>query len=151
MELNHLTLDSKLAGTSKIEASIKRFQNLLNAIEEHQIPESLVQKINEEITQVNKLSEKENITSKELSASKKRILKRLEKELKLVPKHYYRSLWMVLGLASFGIPIGVVLGTSLGNMAFLGSGMPIGMVIGMALGSRMDQKAALEGRQLNIE
>lgn len=75
----------------------------------------------------------------------------LEKEHKIVPKNYYQSLWMLLGMAAFGLPIGAAFGASIGNMAFLSIGLPIGMVIGLAMGAGMDKKALKEGRQLDVE
>jgi hypothetical protein len=47
---------------------------------------------------------------------------------------------------AIGIPIGVVFGSILDNMAYLSIGLPIGL----ATGSSMDQKALKEGRQLNV-
>ncbi len=58
---------------------------------------------------------------------------------------------MSLGMAAFGLPLGVVFGSSTGNMGLLGIGLPIGMVIGMGVGSKMDKKAFEEGRQLDLE
>jgi hypothetical protein len=58
---------------------------------------------------------------------------------------------MILGIAVFGIPIGVIFGASLDNMAYLAIGLPIGLVIGIGVGAVMDQKALKEGRQLDIE
>ena len=78
------------------------------------------------------------------------IFRLLEKELKIVPKNYYRNTWLALGMATFGIPFGVIFGMALGNMAFMSIGLPIGMGIGMAIGEKMDQKAQKEGRQLNL-
>jgi len=75
----------------------------------------------------------------------------LEKELKIVPKGYYQNLWIALGICVFGLPIGVVFGTSLDNMGLLGIGLPIGVAIGYVLGSRMDKKASEEGRQLDVK
>ena len=51
----------------------------------------------------------------------------------------------------FLIPFGVLFGTSLGNMGFIGIGIPIGMAIGIAIGTSMDKKAFDEGKQLDIE
>ncbi|MFC3414076.1 hypothetical protein [Algoriphagus hitonicola] len=70
---------------------------------------------------------------------------------KIVSKNHYRYTWMSPGMAAFGIPLGVVFGTSLGNMAFLAIGLPIGMAIGISVGSAMDKKASEEGRQINLE
>ena len=58
---------------------------------------------------------------------------------------------MALGMAAFGVPLGVAFGTSLDDMSFLAIGLPIGMVIGLAVGSGMDKKALEEGRQLDVE
>ena len=80
-----------------------------------------------------------------------RIIELLEKKHKIVPKKFYLNRWLALGMAVFGVPLGVVMGSSLGNMAFIGTGIPIGMVIGMALGADMDKKALKEGRQMDIE
>ena len=60
-------------------------------------------------------------------------------------------MWLALGMSTFGIPIGVAFGLSIGNIALLGAGLPIGMAIGLVVGSKMDKKAFEEGRQLNIE
>ena len=78
-------------------------------------------------------------------------MKQLEKELKWVTKNHYRTMWMMLGMTTFGLPLGVAFGAALGNMAFLGIGLPIGMAIGIGVGISMDQKAANEGRQLELE
>jgi hypothetical protein len=68
------------------------------------------------------------------------ILRYLEKKHKVVPIHYYRKLWFVLGMTAFGLPIGVAIGMSLGNIGLLGVGLPIGMAIGFGVGSRLDKK-----------
>ena len=80
-----------------------------------------------------------------------RIVHRVNKELKLVPKNYHRNQWMVLGMTVFGIPLGIAFASAIDNMSFLAIGLPIGMPIGMAVGANMDQKAAKEGRQLDVE
>ena len=75
----------------------------------------------------------------------------IEKELKLVPKNHYRNIWIGIGLAVFGTPIGVAIGASLGNMGFIGVGFAFGIPIGMIVGSMMDKKALQEGKQLDWE
>lgn len=54
-------------------------------------------------------------------------------------------------MAIVGRPLGVAVGASLRDMAFLAIGRPIGMVIGMDNGAGMDKKAGEEGRQLDFE
>lgn len=88
---------------------------------------------------------------KQIRKTQASILKLIEKELKLVARNHYRNTWLAIGMAAFGIPLGVVFGKSLGNMGLLGIGLPIGMVIGIAVGSVMDKKAFEAGKQLDFE
>ncbi|RMG70221.1 MAG: hypothetical protein D6722_08960 [Bacteroidetes bacterium] len=101
--------------------------------------------INAQVEAVNRRATGDQALRKDLRKAQANIFKLLEKELKVVPKNFYRNRWMALGMAVIGIPLGVAFGASLGSMAFLGVGIPIGMSIGMALGAGMDKKAAEEG------
>ncbi|MBT8316487.1 MAG: hypothetical protein KJN86_02560 [Lutibacter sp.] len=107
--------------------------------------------INAAIEQLDTSVSSEKKLKDEIIKVQKSILKKLEKELKIVTKNYYRNLWLVLGMATFGIPLGVAFGTTIGNMGLIGIGLPLGMAIGMAVGTGMDKKAFKEGRQLNLE
>ncbi len=80
-----------------------------------------------------------------------RILQVLEKEMNVVAKNHHRTRWLVLGMTTFGVPMGIAIGLSLQNMAFLGIGISVGFAFGIAIGSYLDQKAAREGRQLFYE
>ena len=75
----------------------------------------------------------------------------IEKELKLVTKNHYRNTWLALGMAAFGIPLGVAFGTSLGNIAFIGIGLPNGLAVGIAVGTGMDKKVFEEGKLMDLE
>ncbi len=79
-----------------------------------------------------------------------KILRLLEKEYKLVVKNYYQNLWLIVGMTSIGLPMGLAFGLGFDNMGLLASGLPIGMAIGLAIGVTMDKKASKEGRQLNL-
>lgn len=82
---------------------------------------------------------------KKIREKQTQIIRKVEKEQKIVPKNYYRNIWMAIGMAVFGIPLGVVFGMSLGNMAFIGIGLSIGLTIGLGVGSEMDKKS-FQGR-----
>ena len=126
-----------------------QFDNLLAELRKRNLPNEAVVYINSGIDLVNSMSD---IGLKnQIKKTQADILKLLEKELKLVPQHHYRSYWMSTGLATFGLPIGVIYGILNHNMAMLGVGLPIGLLIGMAVGAAMDKKALKEGRQLGIE
>ncbi|MFN4198393.1 MAG: hypothetical protein ACK4FS_05120, partial [Flavobacterium sp.] len=124
---------------------------LLNILSRKSLSVALIERINGLTHEIVTFSGTENKFYFLVKKQQTRIVNLLEKELKWVPKNYYRNLWMVLGMTSFGLPIGIVFGMSLGNLAFLGIGLPIGLAFGIALGTHLDQKAKDEGRQLDIE
>lgn len=140
-----------ISGDIKLSGIYAQFGELLNEIEKKELSQNIIDAINEDVQELNSSS----LTAKELSKLVKQkqeiILKLLEKEHKIVPIKYYSKLWMVVGMSAFGLPIGVVLGSIIGNMGMLAIGLPFGMAIGIAVGTTMDTKAANEGRQLDIE
>ncbi|WP_026777769.1 hypothetical protein [Polaribacter sp. Hel_I_88] len=129
----------------------EQFNKMLTALQKEDITQEIVIFINTKVEAINSMKNSDNELKKELKKAQGCILNKVEKELKLVPKHYYRSTWLALGMAAFGIPLGLIFGVSLGNMGFLGIGLPIGMVIGLSVGTAMDKKAFEEGRQLDLE
>lgn len=151
MEIKELIKRPGIDQNKRLFASYSQFDKLLLELRKKELPEEIVNSINDGIVQVNSASESEKELRKQLKKTQSGILKLIEKELKLVPKNHYRNTWMALGTAAFGIPLGVAFGTSLGNMGFLGIGLPVGMVIGMAVGSGMDKKAFKDGKQLDLE
>ncbi len=136
---------------SKLSDQFDSLNQLLDELTRKGVPEGVGYKINQDIEKFNSFSGSEKALSKKLISLQSDILKLVEKELHLVVKHHYRNTWMAVGMASFGIPIGLALGLSFGNMGFLAIGLPLGMVIGLAIGSNKDQKAESEGKQLEYE
>ena len=149
MEIIQLTkIDSS---NPKIENSIVQFKKLIEILNTKNLPENIVKKINSEISILNSSEIVGNSFLHLLKKKQNTIAKLIEKELKLVPRNYYRNLWLVLGMSVFGLPLGVAFGLSIGNLGLLGIGLPIGMVIGLLVGSLMDKKAFESGRQIDIE
>lgn len=128
-----------------------QLRELLSELKKMELTPKVVEKINQDIQDLNDAT----VSSDELRKLAKRkqtdIVKRLEKELKIVPINYYRNLWLALGIAAIGIPIGVAVGAGSGNMGMLGIGAPIGMAVGLAIGTQLDKKAYKAGKQLGIE
>ncbi|MBB6610925.1 hypothetical protein H7F15_07750 [Pontibacter sp. Tf4] len=151
MEIIPLTPRPETEQNEKLRRNFIQFENLLNELRTRQLPADIIAHINNEVSLINAAPASEKELAKQISRSQSGILKRIEKELKLVPKNHYRNLWLALGMSTFGLPFGVVFGLSLGNMAFLGIGLPIGMAIGVALGTALDNKAEKNGTQLNLE
>ncbi|MFY7651521.1 MAG: hypothetical protein ACOVQE_02410, partial [Chitinophagaceae bacterium] len=97
---------------------------------------------------VNAPVESESLLMRRISKMLSITFRQLEKEMKLVPINYYRNLWTVLGMSSFGLPIGISIGLLVKNIGLLGVGLPIGMGIGLIVGSNLDKKAKDKGLQL---
>ncbi|SDQ14083.1 hypothetical protein [Flagellimonas zhangzhouensis] len=128
-----------------------QFEQLTLEIKKKRLPEEVVFDINKHINELNAETDSDKLLRKLIRKKQSGILELLEKKLKIVTINHFRNKWMALGMLVFGIPIGTALGSSLGNMAFLGIGIPIGLSVGLAVGNGMDKKAFEEGRQLDIE
>ncbi|MCX2720017.1 hypothetical protein [Lentiprolixibacter aurantiacus] len=150
MELTSPIERTDLESRPKLRKKYTGFLELISELNSRDLPVSIIDNLNKEIDSLNLVLDGDKQFSRQLGRKKHAILKILEKELKLVPRNYYRNQWMIMGMTIFGVPMGVVLGTALDNMGFLGIGIPIGMAIGLGVGSGMDEKARKEGRQLKV-
>lgn len=151
MKIIELNQKKDIAKNARFKKTYVQFEKLLFELRKRDLPDGLVMSINKDIEELNSTSITGDDMRKIIKKKQNTIIELLKKEVMLVPKNYYRNLWLALGIAAFGIPIGVAFGASLGNMAFLGIGLPIGLAIGIAVGSGMDKKAFEEGRQLDLE
>ncbi|MEZ7504934.1 hypothetical protein [Flavobacterium sp. Arc2] len=140
-----------ISGNTKLHKIYLQFGELLKELNKKELSQSSVKTINNEVEELNASLLTEDKLRKLVKQKQTKILKQVEKEFKIVPKNYYRTLWLAVGMSAFGVPIGVVFGLSVGNMGLLGVGLPIGMVIGMAVGAKLDQNALGAGKQLNLE
>lgn len=127
------------------------FEKLITELNKREIPQEIVISINQEIGKINSFSGSHKDLLKHLRKGLSKILKLIEKDLKLVTKNHYRNMWLAVGMSVFGISFGVAFGVSFGNMAFIGIGIPIGMAMGIAIGTSKDNKAREEGKQLDLE
>ena len=150
MKLDKLKERNDLSDLHKREV-YSRIQDLFAALEGRQLSGVVVDKLNQDISAINSISSNDQDFTKFIKRRQSAIVKLLEKEMKIVPKNYYRNLWLAVGMAAFGMPIGVAFGTSIGNLGLIGVGIPVGMAIGIAIGTTLDKKAFAENRQLNLE
>ena len=146
-----IELHKKSDQSVKLSRKYLAFESLVVSLGKMQLPADIIIVLNKEIELINNFYGSDSALIGQFAGAQKRILRMVEKRLKIVPKNHYLNLWMVLGMSVFGVPLGVVWGTASGNMANLGIGIPIGMCIGMAYGSLLDSKARREGRQLDLE
>ncbi|MFQ3215077.1 MAG: hypothetical protein ACJAT1_000434 [Marivirga sp.] len=144
-------LPTELLTHKKVKTAYEKLALLIESIALKPIPDEVQPMIQACLTTIEETSDEKKVLIKALRKETDTILKLLQKHLNLVPKNYYMVLWLSLGLAAFGIPIGIAIGMALGNIAFLGIGFPFGVGIGIAVGIAMDKKAAAEGRQLPVD
>lgn len=150
-EIKKLTEREILVNDKKLSDLYSLFNKLCEELNKKELPYDLVDSINQKIDVINSFSGSDSDLLKLIRKTQAEILMLIEKELKLVTKNHYFKFWLAIGMTVFGLPLGVVFGTSLGNMAFLGVGIPIGLVLGIFVGKTMDKKAFEEGRQLDLE
>ena len=149
MKLTDLKPSPAIKNNTKLNNQYLQFEKFIAALKQKELSNNVLTALNSSIEELNRVPDNE--LKRELRKKQTSIIKILEKEMKIVPKNYYRNLWMALGMSVFGIPMGVVFGALFKNMAFIGIGLPIGMAIGIAVGTQMDKKAFEEGRQLDVE
>ena len=150
MELQQPKQRAEFARNKIYQNAYNNYVKLIQEISRHNPGVNLSNKLNELTGGIDTDSAPVKKVIRQYRSTQNKVARLVEQDLKLVPRGYYRNLWMVLGMSAFGIPMGVVFGMLLDNIAFIGVGMPFGMMIGIALGESMDQKAAAEGRQLDV-
>lgn len=133
-----------------INVRADKFNELWEELNEHELPIEVSSFVNREVDHLNSLTDK-NKVFKHLGKSQSAILKRVKEEMGLIPSNYYRNMWIGLGIAVFGVPLGVVFGVIFKNMAFIGMGLPIGIAVGIGIGVSMDAKSKADGIQLRFE
>lgn len=146
-----LTTREKIITNVKAANRYNQLRTLLNAVEAMKLPKETTDFIDQEIELLNAFSNEDKVFVKAIKEKENKIVKLLEKKHKIVPKKYYQTLWMILGMSAFGVPMGVAFGLIMKNMGLLGIGFPIGMGIGVGVGAYLDKKAFNEGRQLNVD
>jgi len=151
MEINKLRQRQDLGEGTKAKKAYSQLEKLLDKLSDKDLPDSAIIPINSDIDELNAISDSGKELRKQVKKKETKIVNLLEKELKLVPKNYYQGTWMAMGMAAFGVPLGLVFGFALDNLAFMGIGLPIGLSFGLAIGAGMDKKAFEEGRQLDFE
>jgi hypothetical protein len=151
MALQALNARPDFEQDAKFKDAAVRLNKILSLLSERTLPGELIIKINTEIEKLNASELPATDLVNKLIKVQDSIIIIIEKDVNLVIKNHYRNKWLVLGMAVFGLPFGVVFGISLDNLGLMGLGLPIGLAIGIGVGTGMDKKAFDEGRQLDIE
>ena len=134
----------------KLTIAYRRLHHLLSVAETKSHSDTLIDKINLKIQMLNSSNKMNTALYRLVNLTENEIINLLEQDLKIVPKGHYTKKWQALGIATFGIPIGVAIGLLSKNMGFLGIGLPLGVGIGALIGKRKDAEAAAQGRQYDL-
>ena len=88
-----------------------------------ELPNEIINSVISDIEEVNSFTKSEKVLRNLIRITQSRIIKLIEKELKLVTKNHYRNIWLAIGMPIFGI----------------------------AISTGLDKKACEERRQLDLE
>ncbi|HSM63455.1 MAG TPA: hypothetical protein VK833_05905, partial [Gillisia sp.] len=133
---------------------VKEYDLLNELIQElnyRELPPEVVVVMNVEIDRLNTLPDTHHRLLAGTKAVKRKLLKSALEDLELVPKNYYRNMWLAIGMTAIGLPLGVVFSSVRDNVSFISIGLPMGLAIGVAIGTFYDKKAEEENRQLELE
>ena len=151
MKIRDVKYNKRFQNDNKLSKLLNQFEDLINELKKKKLPENLILSINSKIEEINSIDDSKKSLKNKIKKNQSKIIQQVEKESRIVPKNHYRNTWLAIGMAAFGVPMGVAFGTSMGNMGFIGIGLPIGMAIGIAIGTSKDKKALEEGKQLDFE
>jgi len=150
MQIEKLKVRHSTSQNPKLSKAYRKMENIIIALKKKEISQEIWDVINADIKKINAFIGTEKALIKALKKTSTKILTFVEKELQYVSKHHYRNQWMALGIALFGVALGTVFSSILGNYSFMSIGIPIGMGIGMAYGTTLDKKAEDNGKQLDL-
>ncbi|MFT7035058.1 MAG: hypothetical protein ACJA2S_003579 [Cyclobacteriaceae bacterium] len=150
MSLKKIQRRTEIQDSEKLVKAYEKMDDLIEALGKKEIPSDQEGLINESIDLINYFEGTDRELIKMLKKTQSSILKSIEKELKYVAKHHYRTFWMAYGMMGGLIFSSVFSNSGMGIGSSGGVGLAVGMAIGMALGANMDSQAAKEGRQLEV-
>ena len=151
MKINNCLEKAETLNNKKLTDAYKKINLLVDELNKKDIPDELVSSINTTIKDIDTFEGLEKKLMKTINKTYSNVCNMVNKELGIVGKNYYLVIWMLIGMAVFGIPLGFMFSYMLGNYAFIGLGFSMGMPLGFAIGFYKDKMAAKENRQIDIE
>ena len=115
MQLTKLIWRKNDVSDTKKKKVFAKFVLLLEEINRREILPTTTEKLNAPIDALSSMRKKEFNAS--LTKTLDTILRILFREEKIVPAGHYKMLWVSIGMAAFGIPMGVAFSVSLNNYA----------------------------------
>ena len=146
MKIKKIKRREELSQNKKYVKAYRRMEDLITAINKKEIPDEYISIINEDIDSLNSFSGTEKELVKRIKKTTSKTIKFVGDKLKLVSKHCYRSVGLVMGML-----FGPIFTLSFDGLGYNGLGMVLGMFVGIVIGTKLDDKAAKEGKQLDVE
>src|SRR6056297_2717024 len=107
MIIGEIKYDESLQKDVKLSKIANQFELLIEELKRKKLPDNLVQFINSKIEEINSINDSSKKLKSQIKKNQSKIIEQVEKKIKIVPKNHYRNTWLALGLAVFGVPIGV--------------------------------------------
>ncbi|WP_121665444.1 hypothetical protein [Mesonia aquimarina] len=155
MELKNLQLNPENFTNKKLVNSSVQFKKIIVELNKKDLTEETNLIINDSIDKLNatltSISEKKALT--QLKKEQRKILHFVEKKHKIVAKKHYKEKYLFLCMAALSVPLAFVFWEFLHDMVLLAVFLTITLPIctGILIGTKMDQKAAEDERQLDVE
>ncbi|GLB53499.1 hypothetical protein NBRC110019_25400 [Neptunitalea chrysea] len=141
-------LKRRVTNNDNVIKCYDKLDTLLTSINEKEIPEKLQNVFNKKITTINNFSGDDKKFIKIMNTSYVEIVQLLKTELKMVPKNYYMTIGISLGIAASSLLIGIITYKASSNPLGIALGVPFGLIIGMVIGMYFDKKVKAKNRQL---
>jgi hypothetical protein len=150
MQIVELKEVQNISNNKNLNHTYSCFKELLQELRNKELSQKVIACISRDIKEINSSANTDKILSKLLNDKHTKILTLVKKEYKLIPKGRYTTLWAILGIIVFGLPLGIMYGKITDNMGIIGTGLSVGLGVGILVGMWFDNKVKKEGRQLNI-
>ena len=137
---------AELSQNTKYAKVSNKMQDLIDALNQKEISNEIIRVINEDIKTLNLFVGTDKQLIKLTKKTTAKILKFVDTKLKLVAKHHYRNVGMIIGML-----FGPIVTLPFDGFGYSGLGLVFGMAFGIAIGTNLDKKAAKEGKQLDVE
>ncbi|MFK5879248.1 MAG: hypothetical protein QM478_07095 [Flavobacteriaceae bacterium] len=146
MKIENFINKEELSHNKKYVKVSSKMQDLIVALNKKKIPDEFISVINDDIKNLNSFFGTDKQLIKLTKKTTAKILKLVDTKLKLVSKHHYRNVGMIIGML-----FGPIVTLPFDGFGYSGLGMILGMAIGIGIGTNLDTKAAKEGKQLDVE
>ena len=150
MEILKLSARPGMFLDNQLKTEYDAFEKMILELEKKNLPTYIIILINHDIMEINYSSRSNKDLAVEMSKRRNEILQLISRELQIVPRNHYRNVWLAMGMITFGVPFGMMLGVLLENIALFPIGLPMGLIIGIVVGTSLDKKAFENGKQLDI-